>query len=55
MAFAKPDDDGKPLNQYKSLSVRDQATVKALSAAIGQEARDALAKHRASLKSESGD
>lgn len=54
MAFGKRDDETKPLNQYKSLSVRDQAMVKALSAAIGQEVREALAEHRAALKSEEG-
>lgn len=52
MAFGKRDDESKPLNQYKSLSVRDQAMVKALSAAIGQELREALAEHRAALNAE---
>lgn len=55
MAFGKRDDESKPLNQYKSLSVRDQAMVKALSAAIGQEVRDALAEHRAALKAEAAE
>lgn len=55
MAFGKRDDESKPLNQYNSLSVRDQAMVKALSAAIGKEVRDALAEHRAALKFDSGD
>ncbi len=52
MAFGKRDDDSKPLNQYKSLSIRDQAMVKALSAAIGQEVREVLAEHRAAMQAD---
>lgn len=51
MAFGKREDD-KPLNQYKSLSIRDQAMVKALSAAIGAEVRAALAEDREARQAE---
>ncbi|WP_186377295.1 hypothetical protein [Curtobacterium pusillum] len=45
MAFMNRDED-KPLKRYASLSVRDQAMVKALSKAIGDEVRAALAEDR---------
>jgi len=45
MALIKRDGN-KPLKNYASLSIRDQAMVKALSAAIGGEVRAALAEDR---------
>ncbi|WIB27876.1 hypothetical protein [Curtobacterium sp. MCSS17_015] len=41
----------KPLNHYASLSVRDQAMVKAMSQAIGDEIRAALAEDREARRS----
>lgn len=46
MGFMNRNED-KPLKAYASLSVRDQAMVKALSRAIGDEVRAALAEDRA--------
>lgn len=45
MGFMNRNED-KPLNHYASLSIRDQAMVKALSRAIGDEVRAALAEDR---------